>query len=469
MMKRFVTICIGLIFLMAGQVWSQTNPAQPQPAVSGASPQEAPSQAGPSEDQNIVSSNDRMMTPPPVSGQSYPAEPASQERSNYLRGGVAFTSAYTDNALGSLNGTPVSDISYSVAPMISLDETTSRVHWLVSYAPGFTFYQRFSSRNEADQNASIDFEYRLSPHVTLTARDGFQKSSSVFNQANPATSGPVSGGVDNPNLSVIAPIADRLSNGGNVGLTYQFGRNSLVGASGSFSNLHYPDPSQVPGLFDSSAQSGLAFYSWRISNVNYFGATYQYQRLVSYPVSGLNETQTHALFLFYTLQASRRVSVSIFAGPQYSDTVAAPQFQVPPTHAWTPAGGASLGWQAHLTSFALSYAHEVSSGGGLIGAVRADSASASVQQQIARRLFAGISGSYAKNNVLGGNVPGLSNGHSIAANANVRQQFGEHFSVLLGYTRLHQSYSNIPVLALTPDTNREFISLSYQFSKALGR
>ena len=124
----------------------------------------------------------RMLTPPPVSGQTYPTAFASEERSNYLRGGVTFTNAYTDNAVGAVNGHPVSDVSYSVAPMIALDETTSRLHLLLTYAPGFTFYQRTSSRNEADQNASIDFQYRLSPHVTFSARDGFQKSSNVFNQ-----------------------------------------------------------------------------------------------------------------------------------------------------------------------------------------------------------------------------------------------------------------------------------------------
>ena len=65
---------------------------------------------------------------------------------------------------------------------MALDETTSRLHFILTYAPGFTFYQRESSLNEADQNASINFQYRLSPHVTFSARDGFQKSSSVFNQ-----------------------------------------------------------------------------------------------------------------------------------------------------------------------------------------------------------------------------------------------------------------------------------------------
>ena len=200
-----------------------------------------------------------MLTPPPVSGQSFPTSSTSEERSNYLRGGMAFTSAYTDNALGSVNGHPVSDVSYSVAPFIALDETTPRLHVASTYAPGFTFYQRESSLNETDQNASINFQYRLSPHVTFSARDGFQKSSNVFNQPDLASAGAVSGGAQEANFSVIAPIADRLSNTGNVGITSQFAANGMVGASGTFTNLHYPDQAEVPGLFDSSSQAGSVF------------------------------------------------------------------------------------------------------------------------------------------------------------------------------------------------------------------
>ena len=37
------------------------------------------------------STDDRMLTPPPVSGQSYPQAPISQERSNYLRAGLSFS------------------------------------------------------------------------------------------------------------------------------------------------------------------------------------------------------------------------------------------------------------------------------------------------------------------------------------------------------------------------------------------
>ena len=112
--------------------------------------------------------------------------------------------------------------AYSVFPTLALNETTTRLHWTLTYAPGFTFYQHTSSLNQADQNASIDLQYRLSPHVTFSARDGFQKSSSVFNQPSLGTSGAVSGGIQEPNQSVIAPYASQLNNSGNVGITYQF-------------------------------------------------------------------------------------------------------------------------------------------------------------------------------------------------------------------------------------------------------
>ncbi|MDR3494157.1 MAG: hypothetical protein P4L82_06105, partial [Ancalomicrobiaceae bacterium] len=83
---------------------------------------------------------DRMLTPPPVSGETYPLSFTSEERANYLRGGVTFNTAYSDNVLGATSAHPVSDVSYSVWPTIALDETTPRLHTVFTYAPGFTFY-----------------------------------------------------------------------------------------------------------------------------------------------------------------------------------------------------------------------------------------------------------------------------------------------------------------------------------------
>jgi hypothetical protein len=461
---------LGPALLVAMPVWCQQPAGAPDqttvpPANSAANP-DAGSDSAP------VNGEDRMATPPLVSGQSYPTASVSQERSNYLRGGLVFTTAYTDNAVGLVNGHPESDVSYSVAPTLAIDETTTRTHLVMTYAPGFTFYQHISSRNETDQNAAIDFQYRLSPHVTFAAHDGFQKSSSVFNQPDLGSAGAVSGGTEGGNFSVIAPIADHLTNTGNVGLTYQFALNEMVGASGTFTNLHYPNQAEVPGLFDSESQGGSAFYALRVSKVNYLGVAYQYQRLQSFPTLGTNETQTHALLLFYTLRPSTRFSISVFGGPQYAEL--GPQFSTtgsapsPASSSWNPEAGGSLSWQGRVTNLAVSYAHMISSGGGLIGAVRQDTGSVAVGQQLSKTLSASVGGGYAQNDLL---VTSLAsdNGHTISGTASLQQQFGQHLNVQLGYTRLRQVYSGVAILAGTPDTNREFVALSYQFSRSLGR
>ncbi|MGA8273800.1 MAG: hypothetical protein WB919_19715 [Candidatus Sulfotelmatobacter sp.] len=455
-MRLFEQICMGFLLLPAATLWSQTDntPTAPVPAVIGPE-----------------SNSDRMLTPPPVSGESFPTAFTSGERSNYLRGGLAFTTAYTDNALGSITPNPVSDVSYSIAPFIALDETTPRLHLVSTYAPGFTFYQKTSSRNEQDQNASVDFQYRLSPHVTFNARDGFQKSSNVFNQPDLATAGAVSGATEEANFSIIAPIADRLSNTGNAGITAQFSPNGMVGASGTFTNLHYPDQAEVPGLFDSSSQAGSAFYSLRASKMHYFGVTYQYQRLISYLTGGQSETQTHAILFFYTLYATSRFSLSFFGGPQHSDTTQPPigSVPLPAARAWTPAAGASMNWQARLTNVALSYSHVISGGGGLQGAVHMDSGTVLLRQQMTRSLSASVAGQYAQNDIIDSTLAAAENGHTVSGTASLQQLFGQHVNLQLGYTRVHEDYGAVAVLAATPNTNREFVSISYQFSRPLGR
>ena len=414
-----------------------------------------------------------MQTPPPVTGASYPTGVIAEERTNYLKYGVVFTTAYSDNALAGISSNPVSDISYSVAPTIALDATTPRWHWGGGYSPGFTLYQRTNGLNRSDQNASFDSEFRLSPHVNLSARDALLKSSSVFNQPNFGAGPAISGGVQVPNFTVIAPLADMLANSGSVDLTYQFALNGMIGASGTFTNLHYPNPSQVPGLVDSSTQGGSAFYSFRVSKMHYIGATYQYQRMVSYPATGSSETQTHAIVMYYTLYPTTRFTMSFFGGPQYSDTIQPLlpplNLQLPEVKAWTPAAGGSLSWQGRLTNVAVSYSHVISGGGGLISAAHSDVATPSIKRQITRTLSGTLNGVYAENKMVIVLVPPGYNGHTISGTAALSQLLGQHLNVSLGYTRLHQSYVGIPALAAHPDTNREFISISYQFSRPLGR
>jgi hypothetical protein len=117
----------------------------------------------------------------------------------------------------------------------------------------------------------------------------------------------------------------------------------------------------------------------------------------------------------------------------------------------------------------MSYSHAISSGGGLIGAVKMDAANAYFRQQLTRALSASVTGGYAQNDILGAANLAGENGHTVSGTASVQQQFHQHVDLTLGYTRLHQDYSAVAVLAATPNTNREFVSISYQFSRPLGR
>jgi hypothetical protein len=279
--------------------------------------------------------------------------------------------------------------------------------------------------------------------------------------------GGVPGSTEGAGITVIAPLADQLNNKGNAELTYQFSANAMVGASGTFGNLHYSNTAQVPGLFDSSSQAGSAFYTQRLAKKHYLGVTYQYQRILSYPVGEQSETQTHSVQVFYTVYLQPKLSLSIAGGPQHSDIDQSP---LPSAKSWSPAVTTSMGWQGLRTSLAASYSRVVSGGGGLLGAFHSNTAGLSLRQQLSRNWSAQASGAYAINKTVTPlsflSSPG---GHSISGGASIQRKLGQNLSAEAGYTRLHQSYSGIPVISTAPDTNREFVSVSYQFSRPLGR
>jgi hypothetical protein len=206
--------------------------------------------------------------------------------------------------------------------------------------------------------------------------------------------------------------------------------------------------------------------------MHYVGATYQHQRLLAYPAGGPSKTQTDAVLLFYSLYFTSHVSVSIFGGPQYSDTISpATLLPMAPKNmsSWNPAAGASLNWQGKLTSVAVSYSHLITPSWGLSGAVLADSGNGAVRRQLWRSLSGSVEVGYSRTQELNPSTSGSSNGHSLFGTASLFRPIGQHLDVQLGYSRLHQNYSQVATLATAPNTNRVFISLSYQFLRPLGR
>jgi hypothetical protein len=411
--------------------------------------------------------SDEMNLPAPVSTAGYSMGFASETpRSNYLSGGVTVMSTYNDNIGGGFQGGRISDDGYSFMPTFGWHQSSSRVVWNLNYAPGFSLYHHHSELNQYTQNVSLDSQFRLSPHVTLSLRDAFAKTSDPFNQLMPVVS--ASETVPEPITTIISPLSDQITNSGSAQLTYQFGLNSMMGATGFFTDLHYLNPSQVQGLSNSHSKGAEGFYSHRISGRHYVGGKYQFQSLLAaLPTSSDSHTETHGLNLFYTMYLQPTASLSFYAGPQYSMTSGG---GVPSTRAWSPTYGGSFDWQGQRMSFTIGGGRAVSAGGGLQGAVSNENATASVRGQLTRSWSAGLSAFYAINSLLTPQVSST-NGHSIAGTVSIHRYMGHSLGLDLGYTHLHQTYSDLTALGVPvlPNINRVSLSLSYQFIRPIGR
>jgi hypothetical protein len=418
--------------------------------------------------------DEQMQTPPPVSNKAYPTTVGSQTRSNYLSAGLTLNTAYSDNVVAGATTTPVGDVIYSILPTIAIDQTTARLHSTLTYIPGFTFYQHTSELNAADQTATLNLQYRLSPHTTVSVNDSFQKSSNVFNQVSPLSGGALSGSTQTPPASVIVPFADQLSNIANFGISYQFNRNRMVGASGIVTVSNYPNPDEASGLYNSNSLGGSGFYSQRLSLSQYIGATYQYLKSQGNPADAQANpanmqigVQTHTFLPFYTIYLSPTLSLSLSGGPQYFN---ATQYSSPSVRSWKPSAMASIGWQRDHTNFVGSYSRTVTGSVGLPGAFESNSASASMSLQIARTWTVGLNFSYFIDKNVTPSFPSSSpGGHTVSGATSIQHLLSEHLRAEFGYVHLHQSYSDITAISNAPDTNREFVSVSYQFTRSLGR
>jgi hypothetical protein len=444
----FIKVCLSVAVLMVVPAWSQVAPS----ATGG----------GPSSDADT-----RMLQPPPVSGDAYPTTFGSEGRSNYVTAGMRLDTAYVDNVLPGSTSKPVSDVTYSIGPSIALNQTTPRQMRSLTYSPGFTFYQPTSQLDAIDQNGKLDYQFRLRPYTTMSIRDSFAETSSVFNQANPLSEGGVSGSLQPSTATVVAPFAKQITNTVTAGISHQVSQDAMIGVGGVFELLHYLNPSQAQGLSNSTSSGGSAFFNRRLGSMQYVGVAYQFAHILASPQNTQSETLTNTILPFYTIYLNSSTSLSLSCGLEHLN---ASETLLPTYSSWSPIAMASFGWHASRANFATSYSRAIVAGGGILGAYNANTANTSFGWQIAHSWTTGLGAAYSnlKNAtpLLSQGVPG---GYTVSGSASIQHPIGEHLVVNFGYERLHQSFSGIQVISQEPDTDREFISLSYQLKRPLGR
>ncbi len=414
-------------------------------------------------DMGMSSGESAMATPSPVNiGGGSISLGAESGRSNYLRGGLSFEGSYEDNPF--LTAPARSDESYTVSPYVAFSVSRPHASWNLQYRPGFTFYQHFNSRNQSEHNLSTNLEFRLSPQVSLMLRDGLIKTPEASGQLQPSVVGGITSASPAQTLLVVPPEAGFISNTADGEITYQFGRNDTVGASGESSELRYLHLDQLPGLFNSSACSGRGFYSHRLGQKNYIGVSYSFEDDITHPLE--ITTQVHSPSVFYSFYFTPRISLSVFGGAQYAQTTGGGTVAVT---AWSPSEGGNFSWQGEHTSAVVALSQSISPGGGLVTAVRGITSSASLRHQFSKNLVGTISEVYNDNNVVESLILFSNGGRTLSTGASLERTIKKQLTVQVGYTRLDESYNNIQVISNNPSQNRGWMAISYSFERPLGR
>ena len=399
------------------------------------------------------------------------------ERSNYLRAGIGVGATYDDNAANTATA-KVGDFSYSILPNIQLDQTRARLHWTLGYAGGFTANQRLTQRNQASHDLSGTLQYRVSPHVDLRLSDAFLDVTGFLQQYQNGSVTPVTGPINQPNFTLITPLARNVNNTGNVDLSYQFSARDVIGVGGTFYDSHFRDvPAGSTPLNDTSTRSGNAYYNRRLGAQNWAGVTYKFQHN-EFGAANLNVT--HSILFSDTFYLGGHTTLSFYGGPEYStlDTVFVTMNIAPPIisfatvsnteHLLSGAFGASLGWQRSLTSLRLAVSRQVSDGGGILGAVQLTSVSGGIRRQLTKSTAADLNIMYGHNRELGSTFAGQSPFQSATGGVGLEQALGAHLVLGLDYYRDYQK-GNLGIGDESVNHNRGAITISYSFTRPIGR
>jgi hypothetical protein len=430
------------------------------------------SQVEPSASGGGSSSEDdsEMMTPPPVSGMPYESG-AEGARSNFLNATLGVNASYDDNLLPGANAQPVGDETYWIFPSVSLNKSTSRQRVSLGYSPSFTFYQHTTALDSVNQSASGSFQDRLSPHLSLSIQDYFVRTNDVFSEAYPFAAGNLTGTTEAPVPALIVPYVEQMSDSASGSVDYQIARRSMIGGGASYSTFSFPNPSAAAGLSNSDGEGGSAFFSRRFTGKQYGGISYSYARdvVTDAPYAPFN-TQMHSILPFYSFYFNPKFSISVSAGMQHINIL---QLGGQPYAAWLTAGSASMGWQGTRGSFSIGYLHSISTGEGFSEALTSDSVSAGSSWKLSPRWDGGFEVSYVNSSPVttqaGFLTYGYEGGNALTLGATLSHALAEHLSLAGGYDRLQENYPGIAFIASNPASDRVYVSLSYQFSKSLGR
>lgn len=407
-----------------------------------------------------------------ASGQMPSSTPtANTELANTYTLGLSAGTHFDDNAVAGSRPRQW-DLAYDLLPLVEFTETRPRLRWLVSYSPGVDISQNLLYRRTFSQRLEGAFDWLVSPHGLLEAQEYFLISTNPFARLGNGAVSP--GPTIAPNEGPFIPSIRRTTTLTNALYSYRLTERSSFGIGGDFTLSKFDDtPKKGPttALINSQTATGRAYFSHQFSARESLGFQYGVQ-VLKFPRFDARTT-THTISVFDEIGISPHSTLSIYGGPQYSDTFNQVELNLGffvitiPVKAkqWSGAGGVIYNWTGDRFGATFDVSRGVSDGGGLVGAVELTSGRAELSWRLNQRWTLKSTFEGSNNTLLA-----TQNKQSLlrySARAQVSQRLTQNLSMDWFYERLNQTGG----FATFPVGNHDLAGATLRFSvlRPIGR
>ncbi|MFB3813643.1 MAG: hypothetical protein ACE14L_05980 [Terriglobales bacterium] len=393
---------------------------------------------------------------------------------NLLIGNFAVSSGYADNFMN-VNGDRRGQAVFTVSPTITFQQTRRRFEFTTTYSPTLTAYTKETDLSQLTHMAGGTLSWRPMRRVTVKLRQQYSVTVDPFARAAemPFLSQPSPWVEPNESL-VIGRRVKRTTIMGHGEADYRLTRYTTLSASASVNDYDYGtydyDPMR-PRLIAARVISGAASWTRQtaVNRAHGFQAS-----VLDLTFVGPGHTRSYALLYFRDFKLGQNGSLTVFAGPEYSrseNVLTLPlglfvmYVPVEQVH-WAPAVGATYTRRGDRTAFRADFVRRVSDGGGLMRGVTLTSVKLALNRAIAPN-WAAVGRLELANNDSSGLLGGGEWLRTGTGSVGLERRLNRDVRLRLDYMRTMQRGA-VPGFALG-DYNQVRLSLTYSFSKPLGR
>jgi hypothetical protein len=337
------------------------------------------------------------------------------------------------------------------------------------YSPSYS-YGTGSVKHVFSQVFDGDVLFRLGNHWSLRLQDSYRQTTDPFSRAT-SIAGP-----DAPNTTVATPYTNQKSEIAVAELDWQASKRTSIGLVGNFGMQRYNElagfaNTQQP-LVDSTNSSGRLFVRFALTKRLSIGVEGQYQDLLA--GEGFSRTQTFSAVAYSSIRLTKHSQVTLYGGPQRSHLrnqvlLDFGFFTIPfKVVRWStePTGGVTYSLLMKHGRFYADYSNRITDGGGLMGSVTLNNASAGYERDFSPRWSGSLAFDFGNNKALATE----NQVRTYGGTATVKRRLGRDMNFSVSYQNINQEQTpqQLPGF-INGNRNRVFASLEYVWTRPLGR